>query len=1041
MISKIISFSVDNRFFVFLATLVIMGLGVKAFQELPIDAVPDITNVQVQLNTQVDGLVPEEIERMITFPVEFAVKGIPGVESTRSITRYGISQVTVIFEDDYDIFRARQLVTERLQNLELPDGITPEMGPISSGLGEIFHYAVEAKKPETDPTKRLEQLMELRSLHDWFIRPRLLTVTGVTEVNTVGGHEKYFYIHPNIDKMAKYGIHLDDIEDAVSGTNRNVGGGYIQQTGEQLLVRSSGVLKNKQDIENVVIKRTANLTTIKIKDIASVGFDEQLRTGAATINGEEGIIGTAFMLLGDNSRTVSTRVAEKLEEIKKDLPEWIMLDTLYDRSVMVNSTLNTVLHNLVMGAILVVVILLILIGNVRAALITSLTIPMTMLMTFILMKWRGMSGNLMSLGALDFGIIIDGAVIVVENCVHRIQMKTRELKRDLNSKEINGVVKDATMEIRQAGGFGQLIVIVVFVPIFALGGIEGKMFRPMALTFMLALVSAMVLSFTVVPALVATFLSARAKDKRPFAMKLAERAFLPTLRASLKIKKTVLVIGLISILVGAVGFLKLGSEFMPQLDEGDLSIQVVRHPNISLETSIKLQKATEKIIMTYPQVKNVFARIGAAEVATDPMGVNVSDSYVILHPKENWPKDSEIKTKNDLIEKIKADLDSSVPAQVLMFSQPVELRFNELLEGTRGDISAKLYGDDLDKLQSISEEMTEVISSLPNSGEVEAESSGKTPLLEYRPNNVELERIGLTTRPILDTISTALGGKEVGNIYDGIKKFPLVLRLTEKDRKNVEIIRNLPVGIDAGYTLPISKLADLDFSETYSSISRENGQRRIAVLINPETRDIENFVALAQKEVAKKIKLPEGYWIEWGGSFKNLQKAKQQLGLLVPAAMLVIIAMLYATFKNFAQVVLIFSCAPMALIGGVAALTFMGMPFSVSAGVGFIALAGISILNGVVLITYFNQLALKHVKPDDLATEGTLARLRPVLMTALVDIFGFLPMMFATGAGAEVQRPMATVVIGGIVSATLLTLIVLPTLYSLFHKRMIIKID
>ncbi len=1036
MINKIIEFSVGNRMFVFMATILLLIFGYRSFQTLSIDAVPDITNTQVQINTSVKGLVPEEIERMVTFPIEYSMNGIPGVETIRSISRFGISQVTVIFKEDTPILTARQLVSEKLQNIELPSGITPEMGPISTGLGEIFHYSISAKNPKSDPEERLKELMELRSLQDWFIKPRLLTVKGVTEVNTIGGYEKQFFIQPDIELLAKYGLHFDDIEVAIESTNLNVGGGYIQQSGEQLLVRGVGLLKTFKDIEDVVVKRLSDYQVIKIKDIAKVKFDKQIRTGAATVNGEESIIGTAFMLLGENSRTVSTDIFDKITQIKKDLPDWVELDVLYNRSNMVNATLGTVEHNLFMGAFLVILFLLMLVGNLRAAIITSIIIPISLLITFILMKWQNVSGNLMSLGALDFGIIVDGAVIVIENCVHKLQKEGTRLGRELTRDEVKKYVTDAAIEIRSAAGFGELIVIIVFVPLFALTGVEGKMFGPMAQTFIMALCSALVLSFTLVPALAATFLSGKTRDSKPYLMRTAENAFSPALKKALDFKKIVLGIGIVSIFSGVILFSRMGSEFIPQLDEGDFALQFIRPANINTENSVKLQMLSERLIKEFPQVENVFARTGAAEVATDPMGVNISDSYVMLKDRDKWPEDSKITNKDELIEAVKAKIELHVPGQVLMVSQPVELRFNELLEGTRADVSAKIFGEDLDKLIAYSKQVAEIVGEIPDSGEAESESKGKSPMIQYTPKMNELAQLGVTARPVLDAISTAVGGKEIGHVYEGVRKFPIVTRLSEAQRKDVFTISQLPVGISEGFTVPISQIADIDFVETFTAVAREKSQRRIAVLINPKTRDIETFVNKAKSLVEEKIKFPEGYYIEWGGSFKNLQSAKERLSVLVPLAMLIIIGMLYAAFKNFAQVILIFACAPMALIGGVLSLNIAGMPFSISAGVGFIALSGISILNGVVLVTYFNRLIEDGKTPDEVVQEGAMTRLRPVLMTALTDIFGFLPMMFSSGLGAEVQKPLATVVVGGIFSATLLTLIVIPSLYRLFIKYM-----
>lgn len=1036
MINKIIEFSVRNRLFVYIVTVALIIFGLKSFQELSIDAVPDITNTQVQINTPVIGLVPEEIERMVTFPIEFSMNGIADVENIRSISRYGISQVTIIFKEKTDILRARQLVQEKIQTLDLPEGIKPEMGPISSGLGEIYHYAIEAKKVETDPEKRLLQLMELRSIQDWFIKPRLLTVKGVTEVNTIGGYEKQFFIQPKIDLMSLYGIHFDDIKNAIEGVNANVGGGYVQQTSEQIFVRAIGLLNNISDIENVVIKRLSSAKIIKIKDIATVKLDKELRTGAGTLNGEESIIGTAFMLLGENSRFVAQGVDDKLQDIRKDLPAWVELKTIYDRSHLVNATLGTVEHNLLMGAGLVILFLLLLVGNMRAAIITALVIPISLLITFILMKWQKLSGNLMSLGALDFGIIVDGAVIVIENCVHRIQMRSKELNRSLTRQEVQDMVISATSEIRSAAGFGELIVIVVFIPLFALTGIEGKMFGPMALTFVMALVAALLLSFTFVPAMAATFLSGKVSESRPFLMRFFEKLYKPVLEKSLNHKKIILGVGIFSILLGVTLFSRMGAEFIPQLDEGDFAVQVIRPANINIETSLKLQMMTEKLVKEFPQVKDIFARTGAAEVATDPMGVNISDVYVMLHEKEKWPKNDLIKTKKDLIEQIKNKLEAEIPAQVLMFSQPVELRFNELLEGTRAAVAVKVFGDDINKLLEYSEEIAEVIKTIDGAGEVEVESSGRSPLLQYTPKYNELAQYGVTAKPVLETIQTSLAGLNIGDVYEGVKKYPIVMRLSEDERKNINTIRNLPVGISENYNVPIEKVSNIEFIETFTSITRENSQRRIAVLINPETRDIDSFVNEAMKKVGEKIKLEEGYFLEWSGAFKNLQSAKESLRILVPLSFLLIFAMLYAAFKNFAQILLIFSCVPMGLIGGVLSLIIMGMPLSISAGVGFIALFGICILNGVVLISYFNQMAEKGMEVSDVIKNGAMSRFRPVLMTALTDIFGFIPMMFSHGLGAEVQRPLATVVVGGIISATILTLIVLPTLYGLFYKHM-----
>jgi cobalt-zinc-cadmium resistance protein CzcA len=1030
--NKIIEFSVKNKNFVFIVTAILIVLGVHSFQSLPVDAVPDITNVQVQVNTKVKGLVPEEIEKMITFPIESQLNGLPGVESVRSITKYGISQVTVIFEDGRDIYLARQLVNEKLMQVDLPPYAKPRLGPISTGLGEIVHYTIDYKNPSTDAKQRLHQFMQLRALQEWDIKPRLLSIKGVNDVDTLGGHEKQFFIKPDLLKMFQFGIGPFDIQHAIESTNYNIGGGYITQGTDQVLIRGIGLLKNIQDIENVIIKRLNSFDVIQVKDVATVGFDTQLRNGSATVNGREAVVATIFMLKDENSRVVAQRVTETIEQIKKDLPEWATMKVLYSRSDMVSKTLNTVQHNIVLGAILVIAFLLMLVGNIRAAIITALTIPISLLMTFILMKYNNVSGNLMSLGALDFGIIIDGSVIVIENCVHQVEKMRKKLNRALTKNELQQIVIEATTSIRKAAGFGELVVIVVFVPIFALTGVEGKMFTPMATTFIFALISALILSFTLMPALASTFLSLKTSVKKPLLMQYLEQLFRPSLRQALKIKKTVGLVALSLLLMSAFMFTKLGAEFIPQLNEGDFSIQFMRDSGISLEASIDLQERSEKLVSKFPQVKNIFSKIGASEM--DPMGVDTADTYVMLKPIEQWPKDSNIQDKSSLIQAVKESL-ITIQDQEFLFSQPVQLRFNELLEGTKSDISIKIFGSDLNILMNKAKEITHLLKQKFPESEVEPEVNGNVKLLEYQPKLDKLHSLGVSAMPVLDTVHTAIGGKTINYLYEGVNKYPIVIRLSQEDRNNMERLRSLPVRIRENFTVPISEVADITQKETFVDIKRELSKRRVAILVNPNTRDIEDFVQQAEALVRTHIDLPDGYYLKWGGSFENLQSAKKRLMILVPLALATILFMLYAAFKNASQVLLIFSCFPMALIGGVVSLLIMDIPFSISAGVGFIALSGISILNGVVLVSYFNQLSFKAENCDEIVFQGALSRLRPVMMTALTDIFGFLPMMFTTGLGAEVQKPLATVVVGGMISSTLLTLIVLPTLYSLFLSK------
>jgi cobalt-zinc-cadmium resistance protein CzcA len=1036
-ISKIIHFSVYHRGTVLMLTALVAIVGWVSFQSLPIDAVPDITNVQVQINTSVEGLAPEEIERNVTFPVQTAMGGIAGVTQVRSITRFGISSVTVAFEDQMDVYKARQLISERLQGVQgqLPKGAHPKLGPVSTGLGEIYHYTIEAEKIASG-NDRVKQLMEIRALQDWFVKPRLLTVKGVAEVNTIGGFEKQFHIQPNPSKMGRYGLHFSDLSDSLDRVNQNVGGGYVQQTAEQFLVQGIGLFKSIEDIQSVPIKSLETLKTITIGDVAGVSLATELRTGAALVRGRETVLGSVFMLLDENSRTVSTRVGERIKEIQKSLPSGYKIEPLYDRSDLVNATLKTVEHNLVLGAVLVIIVLLFLVGNVRAALITAITIPLSLLMTFIVMKRLGISGNLMSLGALDFGIIVDGAVIVLENCVRTIHEKTRQFKRSLTKKELQRTVYEAAMEIRTAAGFGELIIVVVFLPIFALVGIEGKMFKPMAATFSIAVVCALILSFTTAPALAGLLLTGNVSESEPWLMRLIKKGYEPFLAYSLKIRKRVVGIGLGAIVLGAILFGSLGGEFLPQLDEGSLTLQFVRPVNISIDQSVALQAKSEEIIMTFPEVETVFSRIGTAEIATDPMGVNLSDTYVMFKNSSLWPKvEGHRLSKTEVATAIKERLEEQLPGQRALLSQPIQMRFNELLEGTRADVSVKVFGDDMDKLAEVTKQIAEVIGKVQGAGDVEVELKGTSPILKVTPKEGILHKLGVSSREVLETVNVALGGEEVGYLYEGIKRFPIVIRLNEKDRSDLSAIKALPVGIAANTTIPLSEAATIKFDQAYGSVSREQSKRRAAVMINPRGRDTESFVNEAQVQVAALVKLPPGYYVEWGGNFKNLQEASSRLLVLTPLALILVLMMIYAAFKNVYETALIFSGVPLALVGGVLGLILNRLPFSISAGVGFIALSGIAVLNGVVLMNYFNDLRRQGMAGEQLVKEGALIRLRPVLMTALVDIFGFLPMMLSTGVGAEVQRPLATVVIGGIVSSTLLTLIVLPSLYLLFEKR------
>lgn len=1037
--NRLIEAAIRNRGLTLLLSLGIAIAGLYSFQHLNIDAVPDITNVQVTINTSVEGLVPEEIEKYITFPVESAMGGIPGIEEVRSISRFGLSQVTLVFEEGRDIYLARQLVSEKLQSVreELPTGAEPVLGPITTGLGEIYFYALEYKEIAKAPEARLKQLMELRALNEWVIKPRLLFVPGVAEVNAIGGYEKRFYVQPNLKKLNQYGIDFQDLVRAVQENNRSTGGGYIQQTAEQLLVQASGLVSSVQDLNEIIVKTLPSLKTVQIQDIAKVGLAKELRTGAALVNGQEVVMGTVLMLLGENSRAVSIDVHSKVEEIKKSLPEGVEVQTIYNRSTLVNSTLSTVQSNLLFGALLVMLVLLLLIGNVRVAVITAVTIPLSLLSAFIAMRFFNVSGNLMSLGALDFGIIIDGAVIVMDSIVRKISSYSKHHGRPLSKKEIEDAVVDGTLEIRSAAGFAQLIVVIVFLPLFALTGVEGKMFIPMAATFCFALASAFIFSFSTIPALAAFFLPKFMSSEENALMRFIQRLYQPVLDLILRWKKSVIAAGLGCILIGGLGFLSMGSDFLPQLDEGSIAIQFVRPTNIAIDQSVEMQKQSEEVILEFKEVSLVMSRIGTAEVATDPMGPNVSDTYILLKNESTWPEvEGDRRDKLELIRAIKAKLELLIPGQTMIISQPIQLRFNELLEGVRSDVALKIYGEDMEVLTEAAEEAARIVSSIEGAGDSEEEVKGKSPVMRIVPKTRALQEFGMPKENLLSTVESALGGTEAGHLYEGVMRFPIIVRLEEKDRSDVSKVAKLPVGVVENFTVPLEKVADIKFEETYSDIRREAAKKRSAVLINVRGRDTASFVAEAKQKVDAGLKLPAGYYVEWGGSFKNLEKAKERLLVLVPIALLLVLLLIYMAFRNVLQTLMVAICIPFALVGGVGGLMFRGLEFSISAAVGFIALSGLAVLNGIVLVSYLNRLKLQGLSGDELIKEGTKMRLRPVAMTAISTVFGFLPMMFSTGRGAEVQQPLASVVVGGIISATALTLLVLPVVYRLLENKM-----
>jgi cobalt-zinc-cadmium resistance protein CzcA len=1039
MLNKIIHFSVYHRgTIIFLTVLLGIGGFFFGFQRLPIDAVPDITNNQVQINTTVSGLAPEEIERSITYPVESAMRGLPNVVNVRSITRFGLSQVTVIFEDGVDIYRARQLVSERLQGVipGLPEGAESKLGPVSTGLGEIYQYVIDYKNPAKDPKERFKQLIDLRTLNDWNIKPRLLSVPGVAEVNTSGGYEKQYQVSPRLEKMQSYGIHFSDISEALSKANKNVGGGIVQQSAEQFLVQGVGLFRSPEDIEKIPIKQLETFRVVRLGEIADISLGKQQRTGASTYNGEEAVLGTAMMLIGENSRSVAKLVDARIKEISTTLPPEFTLRTVYDRSELVDDTLGTVEHNLLFGAALVIVVLFGLLGNARAAIITALTIPLTLCVTFLIMRPLGLSGNLMSLGALDFGIIVDGTVIVLDNCVRVIQARARELGRRLSKDEIKDAVYAASVEIRAAAGFGELIIVVVFLPIFGLVGVEGKMFTPMAASFAIAVFGALLLSFTFAPALASLILSGKPSDKDPLLMRTLSKVYNPILHFAFKARWVLIPLAIAAVAVSLSFFGKHGAVFLPQLGEGSYAFHMIRPVNVSVDQSLALQRVAEKVLLEIPEVSHVFSRIGTSEVATDPMGVNVSDTYIMIKDREKWPElEGRKETYESLVTKITKTLEEKVPGQTYLASQPIQMRFNELLEGTRADVAIKVFGPNLEENLDTAKLIQASVQKVQGAGDVELDLAGTSPVLRITPDPEAILAYSTSSSDVLEAIEVALGGQEASFIYENDKKFPIMIRLKDEERSDLQVIRSLPVALENGSTVSLGKLAKVSFEETYGSVNRENGMRRSAVLVNLRGRDTESFVNEAQARILKDVKIPEGIFVEWGGNFQNLKEARDRLLILTPIALCLVFFMVYVAFGNLIETILIFLCIPFAWVGGILNMNWHEMPFSISAGVGFIALSGIAVLNGVVLIGFYNSSMAEGKSGRTMIIEATKSRLRPVIMTALVAIFGFLPMMFSTGMGAEVQRPLATVVTGGIFSSTILTLLLLPIFFSMVEGR------
>ena len=1042
MLNRLLEFSVRQRVFVLLATVVLVGIGVYSALRLPIDAVPDITNVQVQVNTSVPALAPEEIEKLITFPIENEMAGIPGLTELRSLSKFGLSQVTLVFEEGTDIFRSRQLVSERLQTVidELPTGITPKLAPISTGLGEIYYYVVEYAADATNkPPTRDAQLMELKLIHDFLIKPRLRSTPGLAEVNSSGGYEKQIVIQPNPEKLKSVGMSFSEIAEAIGENVENAGGGVIQLGGEQVAVRAAGRVQTVEEIERLPLKFGARATPLRVRDVADVAIGKAVRTGASTYNGEECVLGSALMLAGENSRLVAKAVAAKLNELQPKLPAGVQIIPVYDRTVLVDRTIRTVETSLFEGAILVVVVLLVMLGNWRAAFIVALAIPLSLLFAMTGMVQGKISGNLMSLGAIDFGLIIDGAVVMVENIIRHLAEKQHKLKRRLSATERAHEVLVAAKEVASPMFFGVIIITVVYFPILALTGIEGKMFKPMAITVIFALVGALVLALTLMPALCSYLLGGNISEKDSFLVKAAKKAYSPLLNLSLRFRWPFTSAAVLLLALAALVFTRLGAEFVPQLDEGSFATHMIRTTSIGIDASIDMQKRGEKVLLEkFPEVDYVFCRLGTSEVATDPMGVNVADTYIMFKPLDKWRKvDGKIITKDQLANLMTEELGKHVPGEAHLFSQPIEMRFNEILEGTRADIAVKVFGEDFAVIEKIASEAREILERIPGAADVEFDALGKSPLLEIVPKREAMSKYNLHAAELNRVVGTALAGQEVGKLVEGNRRFDIVVRLSENLREQVDELKRLPVRVDDGGLLTLGQVADFKVGEQVAAISREYSQRRAAIMINLRGRDVESFVLEAQKKVADQIKLPDGYSIEFGGQFKNLQEARARLAIVVPVALALIFVLVFMALGSLRQTLLVYTGIPLAVTGGIFALWARGLPFSISAGVGFIALSGVAVLNGLMMISYFNLLREQgHAhRLTDCVREGALTRLRPVLMTALVASLGFVPMAIASGAGAEVQRPLATVVIGGILSSTFLTLVLLPTLYEWLERK------
>lgn len=1055
MFSRIISFSVHQRWLVMFLSLMACAAGVWSLSRLPIDAVPDITNNQIQINAVAPSLSPTDIEKQVTFPVETALAGIPGLEYTRSLSRNGFAQVTAVFGEKVDIYFARQQVSERLLEAResFPPGAEVRMGPISTGLGEIYMWTVHFVEPPPASSRKagvagwqpdgsyltpegqrlssdFEQAAYLRTVQDWIIRPQLRNVSGVAGVDSIGGYEKQYHVQPDPAKLIGFGISFSDVADAIERNNVSRGAGYIERNGEGFVVRSGGRIETPEDIRKVVIA-TRGGTPVRIADVADVAIGREMRTGSASENGKEVVVGTALMLIGGNSRTVSAAVDKKMQEINRAMPPGVEAKPVLNRTVLVDATIATVSKNLAEGALLVVLVLFLMLGNFRAAFITALVIPIAMLMTMTGMVQNRMSANLMSLGALDFGLIVDGAVIIVENTLRRLANRQHELGRTLSADERLSTVIDATEEMVRPSVYGQAIIILVYLPLLTFTGVEGKMFEPMALTVIIALVSAFILSLTFIPAAIAIALNRPVQEKENLFVRSMKRAYHPVLTGAVRRPTVAITFSALLFVVALLIAGRLGQEFIPTLDEKNIAMHAIRIPSTALSQSQEMQLAVEKTVSSFPEVGFVFSKTGTAEVASDPMPPNTSDTFIILKPAVDWPNPSE--AKEHLVQRIQEAV-SQVPGNNYEFTQPIQMRFNELLAGVRGDLAIKVFGEDFPTMLALANQTASILRSIPGAQDVKVEQVTGLPFLEIDVDKDAIARLGLSTSAVHDVIGAAIGGRRAGVVFEGDRRFPIVVRMAEAARSDPEKLGDLPVPLESGSkkVVLLKQVSNFSFVEGQNQISRENGKRRVVVTANVRGRDLSSVVQEAQAKVAEQVRPPAGYWITWGGQFENLAAARQRLALVVPACFFVIFLLLYSALGSARDALLVFSAVPLALTGGVAALWLRGMPFSVSAAVGFIALSGIAVLNGLVMLTYIRQLIGEGLEVKRAILEGAMTRLRPVAMTALVASLGFVPMALATGTGAEVQKPLATVVIGGLISATLLTLFVLPALYARF---------